>query len=75
MVKVKQSLYRLGKACKGCRRVRLPEFLDSRHLTVVRLAAQRSGRLYPPQETILLLISVRGSVVPKVIVWLEGLSQ
>jgi hypothetical protein len=31
----------------GCRRLRLPEFLDSRHIKVVKLSALRTGRIYP----------------------------
>jgi hypothetical protein len=31
---------------EGSRRLRLPEFLDSRHIKVVT-SAQRTGRLYP----------------------------
>jgi hypothetical protein len=43
----------------GSRRLRLPEFLDNRHLKVVRLTALCTGLLYP-QEGFLVFISVRG---------------
>jgi hypothetical protein len=32
---------------EGSRRLRLPEFLDNRHIKMVRLSALRTGRLYP----------------------------
>lgn len=47
-VKVKQLMYRSGQA------LRIP-----RHMKVVRLSALFTGRIYP-QETSLVLISVRG---------------
>jgi hypothetical protein len=34
----------------GSRRLRLPEFLDNRHMKVVRLSALRIGRLYPQES-------------------------
>jgi hypothetical protein len=33
---------------EGYRSLRLPEFLHSRHMKVVRLSALRTGSLYPP---------------------------
>jgi hypothetical protein len=68
--KVKQSHYRSW----GFQEVEAPRFLDSWHMKVVRLSALRTGRLYP-QEALLVLISVRGSVNPRAIVRPEGLCQ
>jgi hypothetical protein len=33
---------------EGSRRLRLPDFQESRHMKVLRLSALRTGRLYPP---------------------------
>jgi hypothetical protein len=64
--KTKLSRYRLGEALGP------PEFLDNRHMKVVRLSALRTGRLYP-QEEFLVLISVRGWVDPRATMRPEGL--
>jgi hypothetical protein len=52
-VKIKLSRYRPGQA------LGVPEFLDNRHMKVVRLSALSTGHLYP-QEEFLVLVSVRG---------------
>jgi hypothetical protein len=56
----------------GFQEVEASRFLDSWHMKVVRLSAVCASCLYR-QEMILVIISVRGRVNPRVLVWLEGL--
>jgi hypothetical protein len=69
-LKVKQSHYRPGQSLS----VEAPRFQDNRHMKVVSLSFPRTGRLYS-QEIFLVLISFRGWVNPRAVVWLEGLYQ
>lgn len=54
---VQLSLHRPGQAHAVSRRLRLPRFLENRHMKVSRLSAIFTGRLYP-QKICLVLISV-----------------
>jgi len=47
---------------EGYRGVEVPRFQDSRHTKVVRLSVLSTGRIYPPQEIFLVLISVGTAV-------------
>jgi hypothetical protein len=46
-----RSLYRSEQALMTPRGQKLPEFVDNRHIRLVRLSALRTGRLYSPAET------------------------
>jgi hypothetical protein len=59
---------------QGCRRLRLPEFLENRNMKVARLSALCTCCLYS-QEVSLIFISVRGLVDPRAVVRPEGLIQ
>jgi hypothetical protein len=54
LLEFNQSLHDPGRALS----LRIPEFLDSRHIKVAKMSALGTGRLYL-QEISLVLISVR----------------
>jgi hypothetical protein len=72
-VKEQQTPYSLARPW-GLEEVQSTRSQDKRHTKVIRLSALRTDHLYP-QETFLVLISLRSCVKPKAIVRLEGLCQ
>ena len=58
---------------EGSRKLRIPDFVTTAQ-DGGRLSALRTGHLYP-QETLLVLISVRDRVDPRAIVRSKGLCQ
>ena len=75
-VKVQQFLYRPGQVLEVFQKFEAPRFQDDRQMKVIRLSVRCTGRLYPPsQEICLILISHRGSVDPRAIVWPEALGS
>jgi len=71
--KVKQSRYRPGQVQKVLRKLRFPDFVTTAQ-DCGRLSALSTGCLYH-QEILLVLISVRGWVDHRAIVWSEVLCQ
>ena len=71
MVKGKAVPLKAWSGPEGSRKLKFPNFMTTAQ-GVVRLSALRTGRIYP-QEILLVLISVRGWVDPRVIVRSERL--
>ena len=71
--KVKPSHYRPGQAQSVLRKLRFPDFVTTAQ-DGGRLSALRTGRLYP-QEMLLVLISLRDCVDPRVLMRSEELCQ
>jgi len=59
---------------EGSRMFGIPDFKTNRHTKEVKLSALGTGRFYP-QEIFVGLISVRGWVIPRVVVRVDGLCQ
>jgi hypothetical protein len=59
---------------EGYRTLRLPEFLDNRHMNMARLSALPNSRLCS-QQTFVVLIYVWGWVDPRAAAWPEGLKN
>jgi hypothetical protein len=58
----------------GLRNLRLPEFIDNRHMKVGRLSALGTGHLYT-YDTSLVLVTVRVRVDPRDALRLEGINK